>query len=110
MKKLLYLILENSHRSLEVLDHLRLEGYNGTLMETASLRHAFDEEFQHDRHFFNLAQWEETQKNESTVTLFVEEETQMEKLKAAIRSSTSAFSKVRGAMFTIPLNDFEGTI
>jgi len=110
MKQLLYLFLENSPNALKVLEHLRLTGFNATLIESASLRHAFDEETQLDRHFFNLVQWEETQKNESTLTLFIEEDEELKRLKEMIRNCTDNFKKVKGAMFSLPLSNFEGTI
>ena len=109
MKKVLYLILGKDAVALDVLDSIKKSGYNGTLIETASLRHALDDSFPEDKHFFSLVNYESHQKEESILALFVVDEESLEPLKACIREHTDGFRKIKGGMFSRSIADYEGT-
>jgi len=109
MKKILYLILGKDAVALDVLDSIKKSGYNGTLIETASLRHALDDTFPEDKHFFSLVNYESHLKEESLLALFVVNEESLEPLKQCIRDHTDNFKKIKGGMFSRSISDYEGT-
>ena len=109
MKKILYLILGKDAVALNVLDSIKKSGYNGTLIETASLRHALDDTFPEDKHFFSLVNYESHLKDESLLALFVVNEESLEPLKQCIRDHTDNFRKIKGGMFSRSISDYEGT-
>lgn len=109
MKKILYLILGKDAVALDVLDSIKRSGYNGTLIETASLRHALDDTFPEDKHFFSLVNYESHLKDESLLALFVVNEESLEPLKQCIRDHTDNFKKIKGGMFSRSISDYEGT-
>ncbi len=109
MKRILYLFLENSPIAVEVLSSVKEKGFNGTMLETISVRHAIDSQVE-ETHFFSLMNWDMLNNRESTVTMFLVDEEKVEDLKNEIRSHTNDFKKVKGGMFTKKVEDFEGTI
>jgi hypothetical protein len=109
MKKILYLILGKDAVAIDVLDSIKRSGYNGTLIETASLRHALDDTFPEDKHFFSLVNYESHLKDESLLALFVVNEESLEPLKQCIRDHTDNFRKIKGGMFSRSISDYEGT-
>jgi len=110
MKKVLYLILENGNEALPVFDSIRGAGYNGTLMRTASLRHALDDDQPEDTHFFSLAAYEHYHDHgEAMFALFVVDSEKLADLKQMIREKTDSFHKIAGGMFSRSLEDYEGS-
>ena len=109
MKRIVYLVLKSSPESLRTLEEIRRDGYNATIMTTESLRHAVDE-LPEERYFMNLRQVEKMTTNESFMCLFVIDEDKVEHLKEVIRKSTENFKKIRGFMFSRPIEDYEGSI
>lgn len=107
MKRILYLFLENSPVAVEVLGAVKEKGYNGTMLETISVRHAIEPE---ETHFFNLMDWDMLNNRESTVTMFLIDEDKVDDLKSEIREHTDSFTKIKGGMFTKKIEDYEGTI
>ena len=109
MKKILYLVFKSSPEAVHVLDQIRNEGYNATVMSTESLRHAF-EELPEERHFFTLRHAQKVKVNESVLCLFIIDEEKLEELKNIVREKTDNFFKVKGFMFSRDIKDFEGSI
>jgi len=109
MKRLVYLVLKQSPDVFGVLDEIRKDGYNATVVSTESLHHALDDAPE-DKHFFNLRHIEEMAKQESMLCLFVVDEDKVEHLKQVIRANTNHFTLVKGFMFSRPIEDFEGSI
>lgn len=111
MKRILYLILDSGEAALDAYRSIKKSGFNGTLVESASLRHALDWGYPEERHFFSLAAYEASQnKEESTFAMFIVDEERLEDLKNTIREHTDHFHKVKGAMFSKKIEDYEGVI
>lgn len=108
MKRILFLILENGSAAIRALENIRSSGYNGTLLGGSSLRHALEGKLPEEHSFFHLAHWEAENKDESTVSMFVIDNDKVDELKKTIREHTENFQSVKGAMFTLPLEDYEG--
>ena len=109
MKKVLYVILKNSSESFDILETLKNEGFNGTLIGSNSLRHAVDA-FPEEHHFLNLRQIEDTEISEFIVCMFVWEESIIEVIRSRVREMTGNFQKVHGFMFSKNVEDYEGTL
>lgn len=110
MKRILYLFLENSPTAIEVLRSIKEKGFNGTMLETISLRHAIDGNLPEETHFFNLMDWSILDSKESTVSMFLIDDSRVDELKDSVREHTDNFTRIKGGMFTKKIEDFEGNI
>lgn len=109
MNKALYLVLKNEPLAYETLQDLREAGFNGTVANTESMRTALDY-YPGEHHFFNLRHIEQEELQESILCIFVLKEEQLETVKGIIREKTDGFRSLKGFMFSIPLEDYEGSI
>ena len=109
MKRIVYLVLKSTPDAIRTLEEIRRDGYNATIMTTESLRHAMDE-LPEERHFFTLRQVEKMSTNESILCLFIVDENKLEHLKEVVRNNTDNFNKIKGFMFSRPIEDYEGSI
>ena len=109
MKKVLYLVMKNAPSALSTLEELKEKGFNATVINTESLNHAIDYE-PRDHHFFSLRQLERADFMESVLCLFVLEEDRLAIAKSIIREKTNHFQDIRGFMFALPLEDYEGSV
>ncbi len=109
MKKILFSVLERGHATDELYSDIIESGYNGTLIKTQSLKHIL-----HNDNFkavLSLSQIaEDTHEAGQNATIFViVDEEKLEALKEMIRTHTGNFSAIHGAMFVLPIHDFEGS-
>ena len=109
MKKLLYLILRNSSVAMHTIEEIRKQGFNGTVLNTESVRH-LQIEYPENKHFYNLNNYEAKFSQESILCLFVVNEEHLDELKEIIRTYTNAFNDIKGCMFSRSISDFEGSI
>ena len=108
MKRVLFLFLENGQPAMNALEEIRSEGYNGTLVGGASLRHAFEDMLPEERHFFSLANWEADNNKESTLSLFIVDEKDIASLKDAkgkLTLLTDELGKLADTAFSVDDND-----
>ena len=109
MKRALYLVLKSGTLAFNVLEGLKREGFTATLISTESLKHAIDD-FPEDHHFYNLRHFEEKQNQESILGLFVAEADKIEYIKVLVRKLTNNFKDVHGFMYSVNIEDYEGSI
>ena len=109
MKKVLYVILKNTSEAHAMLEELKNEGFNGTLIGSNSLRHALDY-FPEEHHFLNLRHLEDTEVSESILCMFVWDEEVIETIKGKVRKFTNNFQSIKGFMFSKVAEDYEGTL
>ena len=108
MKKVLYLVLENSPRAVETLAELRKEGFNATVVSTESLRRALDESPE-DHHFFGLRHLEK-EVTTSSLCLFIIDENQLPVITEVIKEYTNDFKDITGFMYSQSIDNYEGSI
>ena len=108
MKKVLYLVLENSPKAIETLEELKKEGFNATVVSTESLRHALDESPE-DHHFFGLRHLEQ-EASTSSLCLFIVEEDKLAVIISLIKKCTDDFKDIKGFMYSQNVDNYEGSI
>lgn len=108
MKKVLYLVLENSPKAVETLVELKKEGFNATVVSTESLRHALDESPE-DHHFFGLRHLEQ-EVTTSSLCLFIVDESQLVTIIKVIKDYTNNFKDIKGFMYSQNVDNYEGSI
>ena len=109
MKKELILVLESNSQTYQILQHIKDEGFNATVVSTESLRHALDY-YPGEHHFFNLRHLENHDVLESVLCVFVVNDNRLDALKEVIRLETNSFSSIKGFMYSRNIEDYEGSI
>ena len=109
MKRELNLVLKNSKLAYQILDELKKQGFNGTVITTESLRHAVDY-YPEEHHFFTLRQLEQKDMLESIFVVFIVEEKEIGIIKDVVRRYTNNFKDIKGFMFSRSVDDYEGSI
>lgn len=109
MRKVLYVVLKNNSEAYEILQNLKNEGFNGTLIGSNSLKHTMDV-FPEEHHFLNLRHIEDSESSDFILCMFVWEEDVIEIIREKIRKATGNFKDVHGFMFSKRVEDYEGTL
>lgn len=109
MRKVLYVVLKNNSEAYEILQNLKNEGFNGTLIGSNSLKHTMDV-FPEEHHFLNLRHIEDSESSDFILCMFVWEEDVIEVIREKIRKATGNFKDVHGFMFSKRVEDYEGTL
>jgi hypothetical protein len=107
MKVLFFAVLEKGAASDSLLKALSVKGYNGTLIQTESLKHVLKS---HDgAAFISLSELADNTPDMNNSMFFIIDETKVPEIKQEFRDFTADFTKAHGAMFIIPIEDFEGS-
>lgn len=109
MKAILNLYLALNEHTYELLAKIKEAGYNGTIINTVSLKHELEGTEEDEVHILTLHAIEKRHVTESLTCRFVVEESQLEELKQIVRDLTGHFSLVHGGMYSRLLPDYEGT-
>jgi len=109
MKCILNLYLAMNDHTYELLHSIREAGFNGTIINTVSLKHELDATEEDEVHILTLHAIEKRHVTESLTCRFVVDEQDLERLKQIIRDLTGNFELVHGGMYSRTLPDYEGT-
>ena len=109
MKYLLFVVLENTSQTSQLIKSLSEEGINGTVMSSTSLKHVFEDEREDTLHFVSLSHIDEHKLAQNTTIYFILGEKNLAHVKKVIREKTENFTNTKGGMFTTPLESFEGS-
>lgn len=111
MKILLFAVLERGEATDVLYSAIIRDGYNGTIIKTQSLKHVLNNPNLDNPAVLSLSQIaEETHSSGQNSTMFViVDEDKLAKLQKDIREHTENFTKIHGAMFTVPIDSFEGS-
>lgn len=110
MKQMLFLILDHGDLVDELFKELSSHHFNATVLSARSIKHLLEDEESEHVHFISISHLDRHLSSASTTCYFIVEENKVEELKNVIRKETDYFKKIKGAMFTTPLVDYEGTI
>lgn len=109
MKHLLFVVLENKKETHDLIRNLSNNGFNGTVLSSTSLNHVIHDEDEDTPSFFSLAHISENKFVHNTTIYFILEEKELKEVQTLIREYTENFKKVKGGMFTTPVESFEGS-
>jgi len=109
MKRLFYLILENNSKASSTFEQIKGHGFNGTIVSTESVKHAVDDYYPEEDHFFNLRSYVNHKQDEGFMAMFVVDEERIDELKQIVRDYTNNFKEIKGGMFSKKIDDFEGS-
>ena len=109
MKYLLFVVLENTKETSDLIKELSLKGINGTVMASTSLKHVFEDEREDMLQFVSLSHIDQHKLTQNTTVYFILDEKNIEEVKQIIREKTANFTNTKGGMFTSPLESFEGS-
>ncbi|MCH3909841.1 MAG: hypothetical protein LKF75_04595 [Bacilli bacterium] len=110
MKILLFAVLDRGEATDALYAAIINDGYNGTIIKTQSLKHILSNSSDKAA-VLSLSQIaENTHESGQNSTMFViVDEDKLPKLQNDIRTHTDNFTKIHGAMFTVPIASFEGS-
>ncbi|MCH3977236.1 MAG: hypothetical protein LKF69_02895 [Bacilli bacterium] len=108
---LLYVISENTDNMHAMLKELSQAGFNGTIIPTASLRHAITcDTYIGDMPMFGNLNDVVHDKYQSNTTLYiVVKGSDLERAKSIVRDVTQNFTLTKGGMFDVELHGYEGS-
>jgi hypothetical protein len=109
MKVLLFAVLENGDQTEKLLTVLSRDGYNGTVIPTSSLKHVLMGRHEEEPAFLSLSALADNTFEGNTTLYIVVDQEKLEKLQNDIRKYTDRFKKVKGGMFVVPVETFEGS-
>lgn len=110
MKYLLMSVLEDNEYSNALLHDLAKKGFNATVLNSTSLRHVLHSETADVPFFVSLNMLTRNGSFEGNTTIMlVLEQNDLETAQEIIRNMTDNFKKVRGGMFLIKLEKYEGS-
>ena len=109
MKYLLFVVLENTNQTSDLIKELSLKGINGTVMASTSLKHVFEDEREDTLQFVSLSHLDQHKLPQTTTIYFILDEKNIEEVKQIIREKTDNFTNTKGGMFVTPLESFEGS-
>ena len=110
MKCILNLYLAMNDHTYDLLHEIRKRGYNGTIINTVSLKHELEGTEEDEVHILTLHAIEKRHVTESLTCRFIIDEEDVEELKQIVRDLTKDFTLVHGGMYSRKLPDYEGTL
>lgn len=109
MKHLLFVVLENTKDTHDLIHELSLLGFNGTVISSKSMKHILADENEDMPHFISLAHLSSNSFSSNTTIYFILEDDGLEKVKNLIREFTKGFTTTKGGMFATPIESYEGS-
>ncbi len=109
MKKELHLVLESCPQAYRTLEELKAKGFNATLLSGESLRHAVDY-YPEEHHFLSLRHLEKRELMETIFVMFIVDEEKVNDIKEIVRRDTDGFREIKGFMYSLTIEDYEGSI
>ncbi|MBQ9265981.1 MAG: hypothetical protein IJ186_02785 [Bacilli bacterium] len=108
MKHLLFAVFENTDGTHELIHELAEKGINGTVLASTSLRHILHS-IEEERTFITLRQLERQQFEDNTTFYTLIEEENLDNVLNIIRKGTNNFKDIKGGMFVLPVERYEGS-
>lgn len=108
MKHLLFAVFENTDGTHDLIHELADQGINGTVLASTSLRHILHS-IEEDRSFITLRQLEKRTFEDNTTFYTLLDEEELEKAQKIIREGTNNFKDIKGGMFVLPVEKYEGS-
>lgn len=109
MKHLLFAVFENTQYTRDMIRELARNGINGTVLASTSLKHFMNDIEDNEINFISLRHLEKVSFEDNTTFYALLEEEQIHIAQDIIREQTQRFTKVKGGMFVLPVETYEGS-
>lgn len=109
MKHLLFVVLENSKETSDIIHEISHHGYNGTIISSTSLHHILEDEKEDALHFISLSHLSPEYLVQNTTIYFLLDDDKVREVQEIIRELTHGFTTTKGGMFTTPIDSYEGS-
>lgn len=108
MKKILFAVFEKEEDTLEIITKLAQHHINGTAIQSSSLKHIVDSTNE-TSDFISLRHLTHAIFEDNATFYTVLNEDMLLIAQDIIREVTGNFTKMKGGMFVLPIESFEGT-
>lgn len=109
MEHLLFVVLENTRETHDLIRELSKQGINGTVLSSTSLKHVLSDEKEDTLSFISLSHIHENRFVQNTTIYFILEDNELKEVQEQVRKFTDSFKKVKGGMFVTPIENYEGS-
>lgn len=109
MKHLLFVVLENSKETSDIIHEISGHGYNGTVISSKSLKHVLEDDKEDVLHFISLSHLTPENLSQNTTIYFLLDDEKVKEVQEIIRRRTNGFTSTKGGMFTSPIDSYEGS-
>jgi len=108
MKHLLFAVFENSAKTSDLIQVLSESGFNGTVLMSTSLKH-FYHTIESDHSLLTLRHFDRLSFEDNTTFYAILDDKNLVKAQEIIRERTKHFEEIKGGMFVIPVENYEGS-
>ncbi len=109
MKHLLFAVFENSSLTNDIVHELSKNDINGTVLGSTSLKHMNSNIEEDELHFISLRHIDKMHLEENVTFYAILDEEEIEKAREIIHTMSDKFTKIKGGMFVVPVESYEGS-
>ncbi len=109
MKHLLFAVFENTKDTPNIIHALARNNINGTVLASTSLKHFLTDLEENEINFITLRHLEKVNFEDNTTFYALLEENEITLATKIIREETKHFSCIKGGMFVVPVEQYEGS-
>lgn len=109
MKHLLFAVFENTTLTNDLVHELSKNDINGTVLASTSLKHMNSNIEEDEVHFLSLRHIDKMHLEDNVTFYAILEESKIEQATSIIRKETEKFTKIKGGMFVLPIESYEGS-
>lgn len=109
MKHLLFAVFENAPLTNDIIHELSKNDINATVLASTSLKHMNSNIEEDEVHFLSLRHIDKLHLEDNITFYAILEEDDIKKASDIIRNVSDKFNKVKGGMFVLPIESYEGS-
>lgn len=109
MKHLLFAVFENTTLTNDLVHELSKNDINGTVLASTSLKHMNSNIEEDEVHFLSLRHIDKMHLEDNVTFYAILEDNKIEQATSIIRKETEKFTKIKGGMFVLPIESYEGS-
>lgn len=109
MKHLLFAVFENTALTNDLVHELSKNDINGTVLASTSLKHMNSNIEEDEVHFLSLRHIDKMHLEDNVTFYAILEDSKINEATSIIRKETEKFTKIKGGMFVLPIESYEGS-
>lgn len=109
MKHLLFAVFENTTLTNDLVHELSKNDINGTVLASTSLKHMNSSIEEDEVHFLSLRHIDKMHLEDNVTFYAILEDSKINEATSIIRKETEKFTKIKGGMFVLPIESYEGS-